>query len=61
MEIREFLIRLDRMAIDMANVAALQNQTELVNEKSFLELKRAINNGKDPDQGKRSVPPMRFS
>ncbi|KAH0645385.1 hypothetical protein KY284_033269 [Solanum tuberosum] len=52
----EVLTRLDRMAIDMANVVARQNQLETVKEKSFSELKKAIEDG----QGKRPVIP-RFS
>ncbi|KAG5591969.1 hypothetical protein H5410_042483 [Solanum commersonii] len=55
-KIREVLTRLDRMAIDMANVVTRQNQLETVKEKSFSELKNAIEDG----QGKRPVMP-RFS
>ncbi|KAH0761131.1 hypothetical protein KY290_017204 [Solanum tuberosum] len=55
-EIWEVLTRLDRMAIDMANVATRQNQLESVNEKSFLEPTKAIEDG----HGKRPATP-RFS
>ncbi|KAK6773405.1 hypothetical protein RDI58_028643 [Solanum bulbocastanum] len=55
-ETPKVLTRLDRMAIDMANVAARQNQLETVNEKSFSELKKAIEDG----QGKQLVTTPRF-
>ncbi|KAK6793919.1 hypothetical protein RDI58_007372 [Solanum bulbocastanum] len=44
-EIWEVLTRLERMAIEMANVAARQNQLEALNEKSFSEPKKAIEDG----------------
>lgn len=48
-EIKEVLNRLNRVAIEVANVNLRQNQLESANEKAFRELKETLTAGNNSD------------
>lgn len=51
-EINEVLNRLDRVAIEVANVNLRQNQLKSDNEKAFRELKETLTAGGSSSRGK---------